>query len=117
MSLKPYATVRLLTDRYYNKGVVSGNVGTILEVYEDGGYEVEFSHPDGTTIAWFAVAQNEIALFEPILLEADVQPFFPNAQSVNDALRLLIELSQQTEQQIDLRQLELLRNIQAIVVQ
>ncbi|MDM8527736.1 hypothetical protein QUF58_05920, partial [Anaerolineales bacterium HSG24] len=47
---------------------------------------------------------------EPILLEPDVYPFFPDAQSVNNALRLLIELSQQTKQ-IDVRQQELLRNI------
>lgn len=53
------ALVRLLTDRYRDKGVDAGDVGVILDVY-DGGYEVEFSRPDGSTIAWFAVDRDEV---------------------------------------------------------
>ncbi|MCY7278088.1 MAG: DUF4926 domain-containing protein [Phormidesmis sp. CAN_BIN44] len=60
MTLEPYSLVKLLTDRYQDRGVVAGAIGTILEVYEDEAYEVEFSRDDGTTIAWFAVLQTEV---------------------------------------------------------
>jgi hypothetical protein len=63
MALEPYSLVELRTDRYQDRGTFIGAVGTILEAYEDGTYEVEFSHEDGTTIAWFAVSQDEIKPF------------------------------------------------------
>jgi Domain of unknown function (DUF4926) len=60
MRLEPYSAVELLTDRYRDRGVSAGAIGTILEVYNQEAYEVEFSRPDGTTIAWFALPQNEV---------------------------------------------------------
>jgi hypothetical protein len=60
MTLKTYSLVQLVTDHYQARGVSIGAVGTILEVYDGGNYEVEFSHHDGTTIAWFAVSQSEV---------------------------------------------------------
>ncbi|MEH1936679.1 MAG: DUF4926 domain-containing protein [Nostoc sp.] len=60
MILAPYSLVELVTDRYQDRGVSAGMIGTILEVYEDEAYEIEFSRDDGTTIAWFAVPQNEV---------------------------------------------------------
>jgi Domain of unknown function (DUF4926) len=60
MILEPYSLVELLTDHYQDRGVFAGAIGTILEVYNDESYEIEFPHNDGTTIAWFAVAQNEV---------------------------------------------------------
>ena len=63
MTLEPYSLIELLTDRYQDRGVSAGAIGTILEAYEDGAYEIEFSRDDGTTIAWFAVSQNEIKPF------------------------------------------------------
>ena len=54
MTLEPYALVELLTDRYQDRGVFAGQIGTILEVHADEAYEIEFSRADGTTIAWFA---------------------------------------------------------------
>jgi hypothetical protein len=62
MTLKPHSLVQLVTDHYQARGVSVGAIVTILEVYGDGDYEVEFSHHDGTTIAWFAVSQNEVKL-------------------------------------------------------
>ncbi len=59
MSLPEFSPVRLTTDRYRSKGVGRGAVGFILDVYENG-YEVEFSRPDGTTIAWFAVKPEDV---------------------------------------------------------
>jgi Domain of unknown function (DUF4926) len=60
MTLEPYSLVKLLTDRYQGRGVAAGAIGTILDVYENEAYEVEFSDDDGTTIAWFAVLQTEV---------------------------------------------------------
>ncbi|MGA7952945.1 MAG: DUF4926 domain-containing protein [Gloeobacterales cyanobacterium] len=60
MTLEPYSLVKLLTDRYQDRGVTAGAIGTILEVYKDEAYEIEFSRDDGTTIAWFAVLQTEV---------------------------------------------------------
>lgn len=60
MPLETLSVVRLLTDRYRDKGVLFGNVGVVLDVYDDA-YEVEFSREDGSTIAWFAVGRDEVA--------------------------------------------------------
>jgi Domain of unknown function (DUF4926) len=60
MRLEPYSVVELLTNHYHDRGVAAGAIGTILEVYSQEAYEIEFSRPDGTTIAWFAVPQNEV---------------------------------------------------------
>ena len=60
MLLEQYSVIQLVTDSYQDRGVSSGAIGIILEVYGDEAYEVEFSREDGTTIAWFAVKQNEV---------------------------------------------------------
>lgn len=60
MSLKPYTIVKLITERYRDQGIDLSALGTILDVYGDEAYEIEFSRDDGTTIAWFAVLQNEV---------------------------------------------------------
>ena len=60
MILAPYSLVEIVTDRYQDRGVKAGMIGTILEVYEDEAYEIEFSRNNGSTIAWFAVPQNEV---------------------------------------------------------
>jgi hypothetical protein len=69
MTLPEFSPVRLTTDRYVSEGVGRGAIGFILDVYDDG-YEVEFSRPDGTTIAWFAVKPEDVepapeAMFRP----------------------------------------------------
>lgn len=61
--LAQYGVVRLVTDRYRDRGVEKGALGAILEVYDDA-YEVEFSRPDGITIDWFPVRPDEIELIE-----------------------------------------------------
>lgn len=63
MTLQQYSTIQLLAD-HNDKGVPQGAIGVILEVYGDEAYEVEFSREDGTTIAWFAVPQNEVKLYD-----------------------------------------------------
>ena len=60
MPLPEFSPVRLITDRYReSEGVDRGAIGVILDVYDDG-YGVEFSRPDGTTIAWFFLKPGDI---------------------------------------------------------
>jgi hypothetical protein len=49
MTLEPYSVVELLTDHYQDRGVGVGEIGTILEIYGNTAYEIEFSRADGTT--------------------------------------------------------------------
>jgi hypothetical protein len=55
--------VRLTTDRYADRGVDKGAIGTIVLLH-DGAYEVEFSRTDGTTIAWFTVSEEDLLLLQ-----------------------------------------------------
>lgn len=59
MSLDALAVVRLLTDRCRDEGVSAGAFVVVLDAYADA-HEVEFLRADGSTIAWFAVGQNEV---------------------------------------------------------
>jgi Domain of unknown function (DUF4926) len=77
MRLEPYSAVELLTDHYHDRGVSVGAIGTILEVYNQEAYEIEFSRPDGTTIAWFAVPQNEVRA----LPTENIVPISPQKES------------------------------------
>ena len=51
--------VRLRTDDHRAEGVGAGAIATIVKVYDDG-CEVEFSRPDGTTIALLTVGDDEV---------------------------------------------------------
>lgn len=66
MTFPMFSPVRLTTDRYSANGVGKGALGFVLEVYDDA-YEVEFSRPDGTTIAWFAVDEADLELDQDVL--------------------------------------------------
>ena len=70
MPLDSLSLVRLVTDRYRDRGVAAGAIGVVLDVYDDA-YEVEFSREDGTTIAWFAVQPDEV---EPLVEAAAAPP-------------------------------------------
>ncbi len=66
MGILEFSPVRLVTNRYTDKGVGIGALGFVLEVY-DGAYEVEFSRSDGTTIAWFAVDAADLQLADDVV--------------------------------------------------
>ena len=63
MPIENYSRVRLLVDHY--QGVTAGAIGYIIEVYDDGAYEVEFSNSNGITEAQVVVQENEIQIDEP----------------------------------------------------
>ena len=64
MKFAEYSDVQLTTDKYLHRGVSAGAIGTILEIWNDGeAYEVDFSDSEGTTIACFAVLEDELMAY------------------------------------------------------
>lgn len=49
-----------LTEDVPEKGLVRGQVGTIVEVYEPGAYEVEFADNDGHTYAMTSLKVDQL---------------------------------------------------------
>jgi hypothetical protein len=66
--LENYIRVRLKTNKYQLEGASAGDLGYIIEVYPDGGYEVEFSDENGTTFAQIVAREDELQPDEPSLL-------------------------------------------------
>jgi len=62
MSYENYSRIRVKTDRLGHEGIRSGDIGYIIEVYEDGNYEVEFSDENGVTILLTVLAEYEFEL-------------------------------------------------------
>ena len=59
--LPEYSRVRLITDKYAKDGVPEGTLGYVIEVYNDGKYEVEFSNPEtGSTVAQLVIAHEDV---------------------------------------------------------
>ena len=58
-AIKPLAIVALLKD-IPARGLVRGQVGTVLEVLRPGVYEVEFSADDGHTYANLALRADQL---------------------------------------------------------
>jgi hypothetical protein len=64
MVFQQYCRVKLLTDRFASEGVKSGDVGFVIEVYENGDYEVEFSDAGGATTAQIVANETDLASAE-----------------------------------------------------
>ncbi len=60
-----YTRVRLGTNRFLDAGVGCGALGYIIEVYDNGAYEVEFSDANGVTIAQVVAREEELEPCEP----------------------------------------------------
>lgn len=58
--LSAYSRVMLVSDDHKGDGAARGMIGYIIEVYDDGHYEVEFSDSSGTTIAQIVASENEL---------------------------------------------------------
>ena len=61
---KLYQLVKMKNDRYAADGIRAGDVGTVLEIYDDIACEVEFSHPDGTTYALQAIRIQDLIILD-----------------------------------------------------
>lgn len=63
--MRKYNRVKLKTDKYISEGVKCGDAGFIIEEYDDGNFEVEFSNPkNGITIALIVASPQELELVE-----------------------------------------------------
>ena len=49
MTFKQFETVRFVGPPTFAPELEYGEVGTVLEVYDDSNFEVEFTFPDGST--------------------------------------------------------------------
>lgn len=58
--MKMYQRVKMKNDRYLSDGIHAGDFGTVLEIYDDVAYEVEFSYPDGTTYALQSIRNEDL---------------------------------------------------------
>jgi hypothetical protein len=63
--IEQYSRVRLLTNHHDAEGAPTGAIGYVIEVYDDGALEVEFSDENGVTFAQVVVRESELALDEP----------------------------------------------------
>lgn len=64
MKMKMFDTVRSVAD-VPERGVKAGDIGAIVEVYEDA-YEVEFCNDDGETLVMFAMTETQVAPAHPL---------------------------------------------------
>ena len=60
--LENYSRVCLLNNHYEKENIPKGSFGYIIETYDDGAYEVEFSDSDGITIGLLVLRESEIQL-------------------------------------------------------
>ncbi len=63
--MKNYSRVFLLTDRFRPQGTARGAVGYVIETYDNGDCEIEFSRPDGTTYAQITAHTAELTITVP----------------------------------------------------
>jgi hypothetical protein len=69
MKLKNYSQVRIITDRFEHEGVKKGTIGFVIEIYEDGEYEVEISDSKGITLAQITTQECEIEPYEASVIQ------------------------------------------------
>ena len=65
--MRLYQKVKLLTNKYIKEGIKKGDIGIILEIYDENNFEIEFSDADGFTIALFAFPREELEFIDWIL--------------------------------------------------
>jgi hypothetical protein len=64
MHIPIYSRVRLVTDQYKDEGVTKGDIGSVIEIYNETNYEVEFYGEDGADYAQIVVKEDEIEIVE-----------------------------------------------------
>ncbi len=69
MHIKPFDVVAILEDQP-SKGLVRGQVGTVVETLAASVFEVEFSDHDGRTYASLALKTNQLLVLHDELVAA-----------------------------------------------
>ena len=64
MTLQQYSRVKLLTNRFESEGATRGDIGFIIEVYDDDNYEVEFSNASGISTAQIVANERDLESVE-----------------------------------------------------
>lgn len=60
-----FKRVKLKTNKYAEEGVPKGDIGYIIEIYDDGNYEIEFSdNKTGITYAQLIVEPKDVEIYE-----------------------------------------------------
>lgn len=62
--IKNYSRIKMISDKYIDDGIKSGDIGCIIEVYDDEFCEVEFSYEDGTDWALQAISNKEFVVID-----------------------------------------------------
>ncbi len=62
IAVRIYQLVRMKNNRYESDGIYTGDIGTVLEVYDDIACEVEFSRPNGKTYALQAIRIEDLEI-------------------------------------------------------
>ncbi|MDO4729546.1 MAG: DUF4926 domain-containing protein [Bacteroidota bacterium] len=60
--MKLYDIVRLTTDKYESDGIKKGDIGVILEDYEDGNVEVDFSEYNSPNIIMKSFSKKDLEI-------------------------------------------------------
>lgn len=63
--IKNYSRVRLLTNKYVPDGAQAGAIGSVIEVYDNGEYEVEFADAHGIDYAQIVACEAELHVEGP----------------------------------------------------
>ena len=64
MSIKLYTRVKFVGPIKDYPDLCVGDTGYVIEDYEDGNYEVEFSNPDGSTRVQTVIPENYLTVAE-----------------------------------------------------
>lgn len=62
--IKNYSRIKMISDKYIDEGIKSGDIGCIIEVYDDEFCEVEFSGKDGITWALETISTKEFVVID-----------------------------------------------------
>jgi hypothetical protein len=60
MNIAMFDRVKYLGREIVEEKIKSGDIGYVIEIYDDGSFEVEFSNLDGTTRGTIVLAEHEI---------------------------------------------------------
>ena len=65
MKINELDTVKITTNAYHSTdGIKKGRMGAVVEVYQDGVYEVEFVNKSGGTDALLTLKEDEVRLWK-----------------------------------------------------
>lgn len=70
--IENYSQVQLLTDKYLPESASKGDLGSVIEVYRNSDYEVEFADGNGIDFAQIVAREEELRVVteEPFASDA-----------------------------------------------